>query len=558
MANSISAGGGARQKAKIAAAVPVEHYVRLILHRKWMILSIFVVTTVAVALYARHLPNIYSSDTTILVDPQKVPESYVRSTVTGDIRNRLGLLSNQILSATRLQEIIDALNLYPEERKKLSREEVVLKMRSDINTAILSDFGGSQALQAFKITYSGRDPRLVALVTNKLASLFIDENWKSREQQATGTSEFLSNQVQEARKTLEDQEAKIKEFRLRHIGEMPEQQNTTLQLTGQLQAQLQLETEALNRAESNKAILESMLTQPVTTVVDMDPAIEVKPAGSAPQAARPQPVDPLVAEKAQLAKSLDHYGPNYPEVVKLRKRIEQEEARRKAAAADSAAISIPVPTTPKPDTEPAAAPAAPTTPSGPHFNPVVQSQIKSAEAEIARHKEEKQRLAKQLESYRVRLDAIPVREQEIASLTRDYEMSKAHYSQLLDRKMNAETATELEIRQKGEKFEVLDPGMPAERPTSPKRGLIIAGGAIAGFVLGLLAALGTELLGMSITDSEDVLAAAGVDVLGVIPVILTHAEKSIRRRRMIVAAASATFAIVAVGAILFFKIYNQA
>ena len=101
-------------------------------------------------------------------------------------------------------------------------------MRADISVQVVSDFGASQDFQAFRITYSGKDARLVAQVTNELASLFIEENLKAREQQATGTTEFLENQLQETRKDLEAQEAKFKQYRMRHIGEMPEQQSARL------------------------------------------------------------------------------------------------------------------------------------------------------------------------------------------------------------------------------------------------------------------------------------------------------------------------------------------
>ena len=352
MINPNSGGTGSRQKSRPSAAgVPVEHYLRLILHRKWIILTIFALVTGGVAFYAQRLPNIYSSETVILVDPQRVPESYVKSTVTGDIRNRLGALSNQILSATRLQKIIDTLNLYPEERRKLGREDVILKMHSDISTTIMTDFGGSQDLQAFKIVYSGRDPRLVAQVANQLASAFIDENWKSREQAATGTTEFLENRLQETRKALETQEAKIKDFRLKHIGEMPEQQTATLQIQGQLQAQLQLEGEALIKAENQKNFLESLLTQTAAPVVDMDPTEAPKSGTVAAQnnAGRPQVVDPLTADRAQLATLLARYSPTYPDVLRLKKRIEQEEARIKAKAARNDTSTGTVSPPPKPD-----------------------------------------------------------------------------------------------------------------------------------------------------------------------------------------------------------------
>jgi polysaccharide biosynthesis transport protein len=442
----------------------------------------------------------------------------------------------------------------------MAREDVIAKMRRDIFTNIVSDFGGSQDLQAFKISYSGRDPRLVAQVTNQLASLFIDENWKAREQQATGTTEFLENQLQETRKALEAQESQLKDFRLKHIGEMPEQQSASLQILGTLQAQLQLEGEALSRAESQKAIAESMMTQSAP-VVDMDPSTQPRPAASQSSAAgrTPQRVDPLAADRAQLAQELTHLGPNNPDVRRLRAKIEQEEAQVNAAPpVETTAIVVPPPPPPKPETEAVDPPVRSRAPQSQlHINPVLQSQIQSAEAEIAKHKDEQQRLEKLVNSYRVRLDAIPVNEQAITSLTRDYEMSKAHYSQLLDRELSAETATQLEIRQKGEKFEVLDPALPAERPSRPSRSVYYGGGVIGGLFLGLLAAVATELLGMSITDSQDVLDTTGVSVLGVIPVIFTQSDKKIQRRRWILAASTATFAGLVVGAIVFLKIHGQ-
>jgi uncharacterized protein involved in exopolysaccharide biosynthesis len=249
--------------------LPLEHYLRLIMHRKWLVLGVFLAVSAATAVFSYFLPNVYTAETVILVDPQKVPESYVKATVTGDVRNRLGTLSQQILSATRLQKIIDTLNLFPEEKKKLSREELILQMRSSVVVQVLSDFSGAQDLQAFRISYSGKDPRLVAQVTNELANLFIEENLKARELQATGTTDFLQNQLQETRKALEEQEAKLKDFKLRHLGEMPEQQAASLQILGQLQSQLQLRGEALSRAEQQRSYTQNLMAGQAP-VVDLD------------------------------------------------------------------------------------------------------------------------------------------------------------------------------------------------------------------------------------------------------------------------------------------------
>jgi uncharacterized protein involved in exopolysaccharide biosynthesis len=184
---------------------------------------------------------------------------------------------------------------------------------------------------------------------------------------------------------------------------------------------------------------------------------------------------------------------------------------------------------------------------------VIQAQLSSLEAEIAKHKDETQRLSKQVLAYQSKLSAIPVREQEITQLVRDYEISKAHYSQLLGQSLSAETATQLEIRQKGEKFEVLDPGQVAERPSRPNRILINSAGSIGGLILGILMAVGTEFLGMSITSPEDLSGSVGVPVLEVIPVILTRDDRRRRMRRILIASASGMVTVLGVGAILFYR-----
>jgi polysaccharide chain length determinant protein (PEP-CTERM system associated) len=555
MTNSSSVAGQGKHKFKSAVeSVSLEHYVRILLHRKWVIVGTFVVVSALTAGIAYKLPDIFTSNTLILVDPQKVPDAYVKATVSGDVRNRLGTLSQQILSATRLQKIIDSLNLYPSERKTLAREDVITKMRKDISVAVVSDFGGSQDLQAFRITYSGKDPRLVAQVANELATQFIDENLKAREQQATDTTEFMQSQLVETRKNLETQESKLRDFRMKHVGEMPEQENADLQILGQVQSQLQLESEALARAEQQKTYLQSMMTTTTGTVVELDDSSE-SAKGAPTRTAAPAaavPVTRLGALRAQLTAAQSRYGEAHPQIRKLRILIAEEEAANPpAAAAPAAAAPVEVA---------AAVPVEAATPKtrkpagqGPQYvNPVLQSQLKVVDDEIGKHKSELQRLNKLAGGYHAKLEAIPVRQQEISTLVRDYEISKAHYSQLLDKQLAAETATQLEIRQKGEKFSVLDPAQPAENPSSPHRAVIDAAGCLAGLGLGLMLALVTEFLGMSITGSDQLTEATGIPVLEVIPVIQTFTDRLIRRRRIIIAAASfVLLTVLASGAALF-------
>jgi polysaccharide chain length determinant protein (PEP-CTERM system associated) len=468
------------------------------------------------------------SSTLILVDPQKVPEAYVRSTVTGDLRNRLGTLQQQILSATRLQKIIDALNLYPVERKTMAREDVIAMMQKDVSVAIVSNYAGSQDLEAFRIGYSGRDARQVAQVANDLATLFIDENLKAREQQSTGTTEFLENQLQETKKVLEAQEAKLKDFKLKHLGEMPEQQTANLQILGQLQSQLQLEGEALARAQQQRSTLQVLMPQSAP-VVDLDEK-EPQTSAAAAVAKAASKESPLISLRARLAVLQQRYGDQHPEIRKLNAQIADEEVKEAGLKAASGGGAAAATSESKPDAPPARrAPIPPPT----YSNPVLQSQLRIADDEIAKHQAEQRRLNKQIAVYQAKLEAIPVREQEVTALVRDYEISKSHYSQLLDKGLSAETATQLEIRQKGEKFSILDPAQPAERPSKPNRSLINAAGSFFGLGLGLLLALVTDLLGVSITAPQQITEAFGLPVLEVIPVIYTYTDRRARNKRLV-------------------------
>lgn len=376
----------------------------------------------------------------------------------------------------------------------------------------------------------------MAQVANKLAELFIDGSLKSREDQANGTTEFLTNQLNETRKDLEKQEGKLRDFKLKHVGEMPQQQDATLQLLGQAQAQLQIEAEGLSRAETQRSYVQSMMAQ-TAPVADLDEN-EVK-GSAAPVAARP--VKQSAATTAKLAAMLTRYGDKHPDVQRLKRQIEEEEAAEAKEAPVAAADPAPAPPPVK---------RAPRPPS--HFNPVLESQLAGLNAEIKKHQEEQGRLAKVVATYRSKLDAVPLREQEITELERDYEISKAHYSQLLDRQLSAQTATQLEVRQKGEKFEILDHAQPAERPSAPSRLMIDLAGSIGGLVVGLVLAIGKEFFGMSIIAPEDVIAASGLAVLGEIPVIQTKDDRRRRRRRFLLAATSAVLAAVVSGAILFY------
>jgi uncharacterized protein involved in exopolysaccharide biosynthesis len=297
-------------------------------------------------------------------------------------------------------------------------------------------------------------------------------------------------------------------------------------------------------------------------VVDLDDSTPKVPKGDekSPQSPQSPKVSALSISRGKLAALVAHgYTENHPEVRKIKKQIDLEEAEAKKAASSTqadpvVAASSADPVAPSP--APVLKAAAPVPVN--HFNPVVQADLKAIATEIDKHKEEQQRLSKSVASYRAKLDAIPIREQEITGLVRDYEISKSHYKQLLENQLSAETATQLEIREKGEKFEILDLAQPAERPSSPNRPLIEMGGALGGLALGLVLAVGTEFLGMSITSPQDVTDATGLAVLEVIPIIQTRVDQKQRRKWILVAAVSTMMvAVLAGGVVLFYHYRGQ-
>ncbi len=221
----------------------------------WLLLSIAGIVIVSL------LPNVYRATTTILVDPQKIPERYVSSTVTSDPNERLNTLTQQVLSASRLQEMIDKQHLYPQLRARMSREELLDFIRA--KTTIELKQGADQGLSSFSISYEDRDRWLVALVANQLASSFIDWNLKVRQQQALGTSEFLSSELVEAKKSLVQQEAALQAFRVQHLGATPDQLDGNLQAISRLQAESQANADAISRLDQERILL-SQVKEPET------------------------------------------------------------------------------------------------------------------------------------------------------------------------------------------------------------------------------------------------------------------------------------------------------
>jgi polysaccharide chain length determinant protein (PEP-CTERM system associated) len=449
------------------------------------------------------LPSIYRAETLILVDSQKIPERYVSSTVSSDLQDRLATISQQILSGTNLKKIINDLNLYSKERKTHVEEELLEMMRKDIEIKLERGWTGNRP-GAFRIAFQGENPAVVAQVANRLADLYIDENLRTREVQAAGTADFINNQLQDAKKSLDEMEAQVSQYKLQHNGELPEQQATLSGALTRLQLQLQTNHDGLNQAQQQRIMLENSINLQESAIAALQRAAEVGSVAivdGRPVLGRvPAPPKRSEVIEAQIAERKSKgYGDSYPEV----KRLQLELAEAKAAES-KAAPEVSVPPVPAP---PVAITSKESKAGAKSIDPKdaleinrqreratsLKVQLQLAQQEIERLNKEQQQINNQINQYQAKLERLPVREQELSKVTRDYEIQKENYKSLLERKISAEMATDLEHRQQAERFTKLDPAQIPEIPTKPNRPLLYTAAVLGSLLVGMALGFGREL-----------------------------------------------------------------
>src|SRR5882762_5010762 len=426
--------------------------------RKWLAIVAFAAPVSAAVSRITFLPNIYRSSATVLVDRQPIPEAFVKSTVTSALETRIQTISQEILSRSRPEALINRFGLYSDLRTRVPLEHVIERMRKDIKLDLKSveARGLREATVAFTIAYQGGDASTVSLVTNTLASFYIEENLKTRERQATGTAEFLRVQLGETKKRLDDQEQRVSEFKRRHMGELPQQMETNLATLERLQQQLRLNADNQTRATERRQTLSSQLAEADSILSPTS----VAPLAPGKSATSPESSETRLARlKQELTNLRGQFSEKYPDVVQLAREV----AALEREVADAKARE------PKAEDKPATSQAAPQ--AGP-LTPYVlrlKEALSEAEADIKIFKGEERRLKDGIAAYQARVENVPRREQEFRELARDYESTRELYQSLLKRYEEAQLAESMEQRQKGEQFRVLDPAIPNPAPAAPNR-----------------------------------------------------------------------------------------
>jgi polysaccharide chain length determinant protein (PEP-CTERM system associated) len=471
-------------------ALTVQDYITILKRRWWMIaIPAIIFPIVGYALTFLVQPQ-YISQTLVLVEQQKVPESYVKAVVTEDLSGRLASMKEQILSRSRLQPIIERFNLFA--NGKLSMDDRIDLTRKNIGiTPIQSEIARTNGLPGFFISFKANDARTAQLVCGEIQSLFVSENLSDRAASAAGTTEFLKSQLDDAKAKLDEQDARLAKFQQTYMGKLPGAEASNINMLTTLNTQLDAATQALARMEQDKSYAESILAMQQA----QQPQSSERGGAVAPQA---QQIE-LQQLQSQLADLKARYTDDYPDVVSTQRKV--DELERKLSRAPAASVAPPS-SAPKPTDSISVQ--------------QMRAQLRAMEQGIAQKKRDQASIQAQLKTYQDRVASSPAVEEEYKSITRDNQTAQAFYDDLLSKLNQSKMATDLERRQQGEQFRVMDePNLP-ESPSSPKRSVFIIGGFTAGLGLGLFIVGLLEYLDTAVRSERDIWAFTKLPTLGVI------------------------------------------
>jgi succinoglycan biosynthesis transport protein ExoP len=484
----------------------VDKYLAILRRRKWWIIITTTAIFVATVVVARRLPDLYRSQTVILVDPQKVPDSFVPATGNTTIADRLSTIRQEVMSPTRLKDLLNQTGLYAAERAAGREDAVIQKMQKSIQLEVV-DAGGSR-LSAFQIGYTGLTPQEAALVPNKLANMVIVSNVQAGVEHSSDTAEFLDAELQKTKKELEQKENEMGRIKSTSIMDLPESKQFHIEALTTLRSQLQASQDRVSRAQQQMMLLQSTMGSTNTTV-DLD--TDSEGASSSPDDAQLQKLE------THLSELRGRYGPSHPDVRKT----ENEITQLKAKIASQQKSAPPAAENPKPAHRVI------------RTNPVVTAQINQLQQEIDEQTRLQKPIEEQIAFHSSKLEKEPIFEQQMAGLMRDYDTLRAHYNHLLDKKLSADMYTSLVTHEQGERFEILDPAIVPSKPYGPNRFVYALAALLGGLVAGTGLAIVMEMTDPSVRNEHEAADILDTGVVVSIPIIFTPPQTRTMRLRAI-------------------------
>lgn len=495
------------------AQIKPDQIIEILLRGKWIII-IPLCISLTIGLYKTLTAvKTYESSSLILVQAQRVPTNYIQSVVTSTISQRISTISQQILSRSNLEKIIDQFGLY-EDAPTMYLEDKIESLRKRIRVKI--EHARTDA-EAFTISFTGSDPQRVMRVANTLASYFMDENLKVREAQAVGTSEFLESELEKTRKQLEDREQILATYRAKYLGGLPDELDSNLRTLDRLQAQLIDKNTMLRELKNSLSLLNTQIAQSremASQALDNQlGGFDLNEEGSFAESENAQK---LSEARRQYDNLLLKYTDKHPDVAKLKKMIEKLEKAIEQEQEQSEELVSETGTTE-------------TLEMGemPNFAAMQQDvQLKQVSNEIQRIQSDILQIEEQMKYYQARVEDTPKRELELQSLKRDYSNIQNVFNSLLDRKLEAELSVNMEKKQKGEQFRILDHARLPEKPISPNVRFLFLFSVAVGLGIGGGIVILREFIELSIIRREDQIEQGlGLTILASIPPLEKPSDK---------------------------------
>jgi polysaccharide biosynthesis transport protein len=488
---------------------------QILRRRKWSLILPALVIFLAAATVALLLPPVYRSTSTILIEEQEIPAEFVKATVTSYAEERIQMIKQRVMSFSRLSDLVNRFNLYPDLKASWTTEQIVTKMRNDILVQPVSSEvknprtgRATSATIAFTLAYEGKNPETVLQVANTLTSLFLSENQQVRERQTMETSQFLEAEMNRVKSELATLDAEIAGFKETHMHELPEL--------------LQANIEGKERTERDM----DRLADQIRTLKDRESFLQSQISGLSVNFGNQDKIR-LEALKIELVNLKTRFSDEHPDVIKTRREIADLEKQiadaRPSRQASSETSFVPV------DSD----------------NPAyvtLTAQLAATGFEIESLNRQIDALRQRTEQYRRRLESAPKVEKAYNTLVMERNNTQLKYNDLMAKYMESQVAHGLEKEQKGERFTIIDPARLPLRPVKPNRMVIV----LIGFVLAVGGGVGfaavREFSDNSVRDYRRLSRATPFPVLVGIPRIETRGDIATRRwKRAAISAAVVVF-----------------
>ncbi|MDM8522169.1 GNVR domain-containing protein [Desulfococcaceae bacterium HSG8] len=505
-------------------SIKIDYYLDLVVRRRWLIIIPFCLSMIGGMFVSVTTPRIYQATTLILVEPKSIPDKYVEPLTEVTVKERVSTITQQVKSRTYLERVIRDAELFsgPQYKNMLS-EEKVAAVRKNMSVTVTR---GRRGADSFTISFQGKDPKKITKAVNILAGYFIDESVKLMTDEVLAASDFLKEELKAKADELIGVENSLKEYRTKYMGGLPEQLASNLGMLTGLQSQLSSKEDGLREENVRLIQLEGQ-------IADVRRELEEYVPGTLPQE-MPEKKEPanvirLRQLKDQYASLTSKYTPKHPDVIKMKKLVSELEAEVDKETAEIAATTASETKKPKRKSEAELI--------AEKYKAMKKSQLKEITDQYKQsqntkkmYKEDISKLFEKIKIYEKRVEDTPRREQELLSLSRDYENIQKSYNSLLTRKLDADIAVSMERKSKGQRFRVLDSAKDPRRPVSPdmKKLLLMSLGAGLGLGGGLIFLL--DFLDTSLRRPEDIETMMGIPVLATVPNVYYRPADKIKQK----------------------------